>query len=125
MAFTAKDVQALREITGAGMMDCKRALEQASGNNDEAVKILREKGKASAAKREGRAASEGTIGHYLHHNGKLAALVELNCETDFVAKNDEFRTLARELAMQVANSNPTYLQPEDVPEDVLAREREI
>ena len=125
MAITAQTVAALRERTGAGMMDCKRALEQAEGNSEEAVKILREKGIASAAKREGRAASEGTIGHYIHHNFKVAAMVELNCETDFVAKNEEFQALAKELALQIVSSNPTYLRPEDIPEDVLQREREI
>lgn len=107
------------------MMDCKRALTDAEGNMDAAVKALREKGIASAAKRSGRAASEGVIGHYLHHNGKIAVLVELNCETDFVARNDEFVALARELAMQVASANPTYVTAEDVPADVLEREREI
>jgi elongation factor Ts len=125
MAFTAQDVAALREKTGAGMMDCKRALQDAGGNVDDAVKILREKGIASAAKREARAASEGVVGSYIHLGGKIGVLVELNCETDFVARNEEFQGLARELAMQVAFSNPTYLRPEDIPEDVLAREREI
>jgi elongation factor Ts len=125
MAITAQDVSKLREMTGAGMMDCKRALTDAEGNMDAAVKALREKGIASAAKRSGRAASEGYIGHYLHHNGKIAVLVELNCETDFVARNDEFTALARELAMQVASANPTYVSAEDVPADVLEREREI
>jgi elongation factor Ts len=125
MAITAQDVSKLREMTGAGMMDCKRALTDAEGNFDAAVKALREKGIASAAKRSGRAASEGYIGHYLHHNGKIAVLVELNCETDFVARNDEFTALARELAMQVASANPTYVSAEDVPADVLEREREI
>jgi elongation factor Ts len=125
MAFTAKDVAALREKTGAGMMDCKKALTDASGNVDDAVKILREKGIAQAGKREGRAASEGVIGSYIHLGGKIGVLVELNCETDFVARNEEFQALAKELAMQIAFSNPTYLRPEDIPEDVLAREREI
>ncbi|MFN3650900.1 MAG: translation elongation factor Ts [Armatimonadota bacterium] len=125
MSITAKDVQALREKTGAGMMDCKKALQESGGNMDEAVKYLREKGIASATKREGRSASEGTIGTYLHHTGKIAVLVELNCETDFVARNEEFQALARELALQVASANPTYLRAEDVPEDVLTREREI
>ena len=125
MAITAEKVRDLREKTGAGMMDCKRALEQSNGNMDEAVKVLREKGMASAKKREGRAASEGTIGYYMHHNGKIAALVELNCETDFVARNEEFQALAKELAMQVATTNPSYLRPEDIGEDVLQREREI
>jgi elongation factor Ts len=125
MAISAKDVQDLRARTGVGMMDCKRALEQTEGNMEEAVKILREKGLASAAKRAGRAASEGFVGSYIHLGGKIGVLVELNCETDFVARNEEFQALARELAMQVAFSNPTYLQPEDIPEEVLEREREI
>jgi len=125
MAITAQAVSTLREKTGAGMMDCKRALQESEGDMEAAIKILREKGIASAAKRAGRAASEGTVGSYIHLGGKIGVLVELNCETDFVAKNDEFQALARELAMQVAFSNPTYLQPEDIPEDVLAREREI
>jgi len=125
MEITAKDVQSLREKTGVGMMDCKKALVQAGGNLDEAVKFLREKGLAQAAKRQERAASEGYVGSYIHLGGKIGVLVELNCETDFVARNEEFQALARELAMQVAFSNPTYLQPEDIPEDVLAKEREI
>lgn len=127
MAITAQDVQKLREMTGAGMMDCKRALTDSEGNFDEAVKALREKGIASAAKRSGRAASEGVIGTYVHHNHKVAAMVELNCETDFVARNEEFRHLARELAMQVVSSQPppTYLTPEEIPDEVLEREREI
>jgi elongation factor Ts len=125
MAISAADVQELRATTGAGMMDCKRALENAGGNKDEAVKILREKGLASAQKREARAASEGVVGSYIHLGGKIGVLVELNCETDFVARNDEFQALAKELAMQVAFSNPTYLKPEDVPEDVLAAEADI
>jgi elongation factor Ts len=125
MAISAADVQELRATTGAGMMDCKRALENASGNKDEAIKILREKGLASAQKREARAASEGVVGSYIHLGGKIGVLVELNCETDFVARNDEFQALAKELAMQVAFSNPTYLKPEDVPEDVVAAEAEI
>ena len=107
------------------MMDCKRALTDANGNVDDAIKLLREKGIASAAKRSGRAASEGAVGSYIHLGGKIGVLVELNCETDFVARNEEFQSLARELAMQIAFSNPSYLNPEDIPEDVLAREREI
>lgn len=125
MAFTAKDVAALREKTGAGMMDCKRALEQSDGDMEKAIKFLREKGIASAARREARAASEGVVGSYIHLGGKIGVLVELNCETDFVARNDEFQALARELAMQVAFSNPTYLRPEDVPAEILEREKEI
>jgi len=125
MEITAKAVAGLREKTGAGMMDCKKALLEADGNEDDAIKWLREKGIAGAEKRAGRAASEGVVGSYIHLGGKIGVLVELNCETDFVARNDEFQGLAKELAMQIAFSNPTYLQPEDIPEDVLKREAEI
>jgi elongation factor Ts len=125
MAITAKAVADLRAQTGAGMMDCKKALEASEGDLNAAIKWLREKGIASATKREGRAASEGVVGTYVHLGGKIGVMVELNCETDFVARNDEFQWLAKELAMQIAFSNPTYLRPEDIPEDVLAREREI
>jgi len=123
--ITAKSVAELREVTGAGMMDCKKALVEAEGDRDQAIKWLREKGLAQAAKRAGRAASEGVVGSYIHLGGKIGVLVELNCETDFVARNEEFQALAKELAMQIAFSNPTYLQPEDVPEEVLKREAEI
>lgn len=123
--ITAQAVAALREQTGAGMMDCKRALQQAEGNVDGAIKILREKGQASAEKRSGRAASEGYIGSYIHFNGKIGVLVELNSETDFVARNEEFQELARKIAMHVASTNPSYLKAEDVPEEIIAREREI
>lgn len=125
MEISAKDVMALREKTGAGMMDCKKALTQSEGDVEQAIKLLREKGLAAAAKREGRAAAEGVIGTYVHLGGKIAVMVELNSETDFVAKNDEFQALAKELAMQVAFSNPAYLRPEDIPEDVIEREKEI
>lgn len=125
MSISAKDVAALREKTGAGMMDCKKALTEANGNVDEAVKWLREKGIAKQAERAGRSAGEGAVGSYVHLGGKIAVLVELNCETDFVAKNDEFQALARELAMQVAFSNPKYLKPEEIPAEILANEREI
>lgn len=125
MAITAQAVAALREKTGAGMMECKKALTETDGNVEGAVKLLRERGKASMDKKVGRAASEGIVGSYVHLGGKIAVLVELNCETDFVARNEEFVALAKELAMQVAFSNPTYLRPEDIPESVLANEREI
>jgi elongation factor Ts len=125
MAITAKDVADLRETTGAGMMDCKNALTEANGNKEEAIKLLREKGKATVEKKRGRAASEGVVGSYIHLGGKIGVLVEVNCETDFVARNEEFQALARELAMQIAFSDPTYLTPEEIPEDVLEREREI
>lgn len=125
MAISAQDVMALREKTGAGMMDCKKALTETNGDVEAAIKMLREKGIASAEKRSARAASEGTVGSYIHLGGKIGVLVELNCETDFVARNEEFQALARELAMQVAFSNPTYLSPDEIPADVLDREKEI
>ncbi len=125
MSISAKDVAALREKTGAGMMDCKKALTEANGNVEDAIKWLREKGIAKAAERSGRSAAEGAVGSYVHLGGKIGVMVELNCETDFVARNEEFQALARELAMQVAFSNPTYLKPEDVPADIVEREREI
>src|SRR5436309_792576 len=119
MAITAGQVQALREKTGAGLMDCKRALEQTSGNEQEAVRILREKGIATAQKREGRQASEGMVEAYLHGGGRIGVLLELNCETDFVARNEDFRNLAREIAMQIAAANPRWVNPEEVPQAVL------
>jgi elongation factor Ts len=125
MSITATQVQALREKTGAGLMDCKRALEQTQGNEDEALRILREKGIATAAKREGRQASEGIVDAYLHGGGRIGVLVELNCETDFVARNEDFRTLAREIAMQIAAANPTWINATEVPEERLQEEREI
>jgi len=125
MTFTAKDVANLREKTGAGMMDCKKALTEAGGSEEGAIKWLREKGIAKAGQMTSRKAGEGVVGTYVHTGGKIGVMVEVNCETDFVARNEEFQALARELAMQVAFSNPAYLQPEDIPEDVLAREREI
>ena len=125
MAITAQSVNELRQRTGAGMMECKKALTETEGDMDAAIKVLRERGKASMEKKAGRAASEGVVGSYVHLGGKIGVLVELNCETDFVARNEEFQALAKELAMQVAFSNPSYLKPEEIPEDVLAREREI
>jgi elongation factor Ts len=126
MAITAKQVSELREKTGAGMMDCKRALEQTNGNSEEAMKILREKGLASAAKRESRVAREGIIGSYVHPVGnKIGVMVELNCETDFVARNPEFQQMARDLAMHIAAAKPEYVVREDVPQDFIDREMEI
>jgi len=125
MDISARAVMALREKTGAGMMECKKALTESEGDEDKAIKLLREKGKASAEKRSARTTSQGAVGSYVHLGGKIGVLVELNCETDFVAKNEEFLGLARELAMQVAFSNPSYLSQEDIPQDVLDREAEI
>jgi elongation factor Ts len=125
MAISATQVKDLREKTGAAMMDCKRALEQTAGNEEKAIVILREKGLAVAAKREGKTASEGRVEAYIHAGGKIGVLLELNCETDFVARNEDFAALARELAMQVAAGNPTYLERSQVPEEVIEREKEI
>jgi elongation factor Ts len=125
MAITAEKVRDLREKTGAGMMDCKRALEQTNGDEDAAIKILREKGQATAAKREGKVASEGRCEAYIHMGGKIGVLVELNCETDFVARNEQFAELAREIAMQIAAANPIYVSREEVPAEVIEREQEI
>jgi elongation factor Ts len=125
VAITANMVKELREKTGAGMMDCKKALEETGGDFEKAANLLRQKGIAVAAKRETKAANEGTIGAYIHTGGKIGVLVELGCETDFVAKTDEFQALARDIAMQIAWGNPKYLHREDVPEDEIAKEREV
>jgi elongation factor Ts len=118
-------IKRLREMTGAGMMDCKSALNEAEGSMDKAVEILRKKGLKDIAKRAGKTAAEGTIGVYIHPGDQVVSTVELNCETDFVARGEEFRALARDLAMHVAAMKPQYLCDEDVPEAVLAKEREI
>ena len=125
MAISAKDVQKLREMTGVGMMDCKKALTEANGNLDRAVEILREKGIASASKKGGRIAAEGIVESYIHMGGKIGVLIEVNCETDFVAKTPEFKSFVRDVAMHVAAANPQYLSREEVPADVLEKEREI
>jgi elongation factor Ts len=125
MEVNALLVRELRDKTGAGVMDCKRALAEAEGDLEKAVVWLREKGIAAAAKRAGRVASEGAIGSYIHAGGKLGVLIELNCETDFVAKTPEFQTLLRELAMQIAAANPRVLQREELPAQVIQQEREI
>ncbi|HHT70390.1 MAG TPA: translation elongation factor Ts [Firmicutes bacterium] len=118
-------VKELRKKTGAGMMDCKRALQETGGVMDKAIDYLREKGLAAASKRAGRTAAEGVIESYIHLGSKLGVLVEVNCETDFVARTDEFREFAKDVAMQVAAANPLYLAKEDVPAEVLAKEKEI
>ena len=120
---TASDVKALRERTGAGMMDCKKALAEAEGDMDKAIEILRVKGQAQAAKRGERVASEGVIASYIHANGKIGVLVEVDCETDFVAKNDDFKDFAREVALHIAAASPLYVSEEDVPDE--DREREL
>jgi elongation factor Ts len=125
MATTAERVRELREKTGAGVMDCKEALAASQDDLEKAVDYLRKKGLASAAKRAHREAREGIVGTYVHHTGKLGVLVEVNCETDFVARNEQFQELVRNLAMQVASANPIYLSREDVPPAVIEREKEI
>jgi elongation factor Ts len=122
---TSEMIKKLREMTGAGMMDCKSALSEAEGSMDKAIEILRKKGLKDIAKRAGKTAAEGTMGVYVHPGDQVIAVVELNCETDFVARGDEFRQLARDLAMHVAAMKPSYLSDEEVPEAVLAKEREI
>ena len=125
MAADAKTVMELRERTGAGVMDCKAALQASEGNLDTAVEFLRKKGLADAKKREGRDAKDGLVHAYIHPGSKLGVLIEVNCETDFVAKTDAFQGLVRDLAMQVAASNPAWVAREDVPATVLDKEREI
>jgi len=125
MAADAKTVMELRERTGAGVMDCKAALTASNGNLDEAVEFLRKKGLADAKKREGREAKDGVVHAYIHPGSRLGVLIEVNCETDFVAKTDAFQELVKDLAMQVAAASPAYVAREDVPGDVLEKEREI
>jgi elongation factor Ts len=125
LEIPAQLVKQLREQTGAGMMECKAALQEANGNIDEATTILRKRGLAQAAKKSGRSTSEGLIGSYIHAGGKIGVLVELNCESDFVARTDDFQNLLKEIALQVAAANPLYARREDVPADVLERERAI
>jgi elongation factor Ts len=124
-AIDSKVVKTLREKTGAGMMDCKQALQEAKGNLAEAEKILRKKGIAVAGKKAGRAANEGCIASYIHHGSKLGVLVEVNSETDFVARNDVFRELVKDIAQQIAAANPSYVKREEVPAHVIENEREI
>lgn len=123
--ITAAMVKELRERTGAGMMDCKKALTEAGGDMEQAIVILRERGLAQAAKKAGRIAAEGVVEAYIHGGGRIGVLVEVNCETDFVAKNEEFRTFVKDIAMHIAASNPQYVRREEVPQDVIEREREI
>ncbi|MFZ7127837.1 MAG: translation elongation factor Ts [Desulfobacterales bacterium] len=123
--ITADMVKQLREKTGAGMMDCKQALTQCDGDVEKAIDFLRKKGLATAAKRAGRALSEGIIVPYIHTGGKIGVLVEVNCETDFVAKNDDFQEFAKNIAMHIAAMSPVSIRPEDVPPELLEREKEI
>ena len=122
--FTAQDVSKLRASTGAGMMDCKKALTETNGNFDEAIKYLREKGMA-AAKKADRIAAEGVVGSYIHMGGKIGVLVEVNCETDFVAKSDAFQNLVKDIAMQIAAAKPLYVTEAEVPTEALDAEKEI
>lgn len=123
--ITAAAVKQLREKTGAGMMECKNALVEADGNEEQAIDILRKRGLASARKREGRIAAEGIVGSYIHMGGKVGVLVEVNCETDFVARGDEFQQLVKDIAMHIAAAEPRYVSQQDVPNEALEKEREI
>ena len=125
MAITAALVKELREKTGAGMMDCKKVLTETNGDIDKAIDLLREKGLAASAKKAGRIAAEGVVTSYIHGNGRIGVLVEINCETDFVGKTDNFQNLAKDIAMQIAAANPTYLNREEVPADVIEHERTV
>ncbi len=125
MTISANDVKSLREMTGAGMMDCKEALAQTQGDIEKAVEFLRKKGMASAQKRAGREAKEGIIMSYMHPGSRLGVLVEVNCETDFVAKTEDFQNFARNVAMQVAATRPTAVRREDVPKETVDKELEI
>ncbi|PZD93352.1 elongation factor Ts [Paenibacillus sambharensis] len=125
MAVNASAVKELREKTGAGMLDCKKALEEANGDLQKASELLREKGLAAAANKAGRAATEGVVESYIHAGGRIGVLVEVNCETDFVAKTDQFRDFVRDIAMQIAAANPRYVRREEVPQEDLEKEKEI
>jgi elongation factor Ts len=125
MAITAEQVKKLRDKTGAGMMECKAALSEANGNMDEAVTLLRKRGLAQAAKRAGRATAQGTIGTYIHLGGKIGVLVEVNCESDFVARTDDFTNLVKEVAMHIAAADPKWVRREEVPADAIEKEKSI
>src|SRR3954463_12079025 len=123
--ISASMVKDLRERTGAGMMDCKKALSETSGDFEKAIDYLRKKGIASAAKKAGRATKEGAVASYIHGEGRVGVLVEINCETDFVARTEQFRSFVKDVAMHVAAASPLYVRPEEVPAEVLAKEKEI
>lgn len=125
MAVSMEDIKKLRTMTGAGMMDVKKTLEETGGDVGRAATLLRERGIAKAAKKADREAKEGFVGSYIHHNGKIATLVELNCETDFVARNDSFQALARDLAIHTAMANPTYRSRDNVPAEIVETERTV
>jgi len=123
--ISASVVKELRERTGAGMMDCKKALTESGGDIDKAIEFLREHGLAAAAKKAGRIATEGLVESYIHGGGRIGVLLEINCETDFVAKTDEFKTLAKDIAMQIAASKPEYVRSDEVPQEEIEKEKEI
>ncbi len=123
--ITAGAVKSLREKTGAGMIDCKNALVEAGGSEEQAIELLRKKGMATAGKKAGRVTAEGAVGSYIHMGGKVGVLVEVNCESDFVARGEEFQQLVKDVAMHIAASSPSYLNREEVPQDVVAKEKEI
>jgi elongation factor Ts len=125
MSISAKDVKQLRDRTGAGMMECKQALTEAGGDMEKAIDLLRARGVAKAAKRAGRQATEGSVGAYVHMGGKIGVLVEIGCETDFVARNDDFQQLVRDVAMHIAAASPTAVSREDIPADLVERERGV
>jgi len=123
--ISASMVKELRTKTGAGMMDCKEALTDSKGDFEKAVEYLRKKGMSAATKRSSKAAKEGTVASYIHMQGRIGVMVEINCETDFVAKTDDFKAMAKDIAMHIAATNPMYVSPEQIPEDVLATEKDI
>ena len=125
MAITAQKVKELREKTSTGIMDCKNALIETDGDIDKAIVFLRKRGLATAQKKAGRVAAEGMIGHYIHGQGSIGVIVEVNCETDFASRSDEFKVLVKDLAMHIAAENPEYLRREEVPAEILEKEREI
>ncbi|MBR2933418.1 MAG: translation elongation factor Ts [Clostridia bacterium] len=125
MSFTAQDVKTLRERTGCGMMDCKNALVETNGDMEKAIDFLREKGMAKAAKKAGRIAAEGIVDSYIHMGGKIGVLLEINCETDFVARGEQFRELSHDICLHIAAANPSYLTKEEVPADVIEREKAV
>ena len=125
MAITAEQVKQLRDKTGAGMMECKAALTEANGNTEEAITLLRKRGLAQAAKRAGRATAQGTIGTYIHLGGRIGVMVEVNCESDFVARTDDFNSLVKEVAMHIAAADPRWVRREDVPAEALEKEKAI
>jgi len=125
LGISASMVKELRVKTGTGMMDCKKALTECDGDFEKAIEYLRKKGMSAAAKRSSKAAKDGVVASYIHMGGRIGVMVEINCETDFVAKTEAFQTLAKDIAMQIAAANPSYLNPENIPENILEKEKEI